>query len=346
MIRIGILGAADIAKRRFLPALNNASEYELAGVASATNDERYAPLKELDALSEYREVDEDDRIKKVKSLCDEFGGKVYESYEELLMDESVDAVYIPLPPSLHYYWGKKALNANKHVYMEKPFTISYEKTRELIDMAEEKNLAVFENYGFTFNDQVKVIETLMKDSDRFGDLRLIRGYFGFPKRLDTDFRYNKKLGGGALLDCGGYCLRLARHLLGDDLTVLGASASQMPSHDVDGWGSVMLRSKSGVCAQLSFGMDNQYKCEAEIWGSIGTIHAPRIFTPPPQFEPKLALTTMNGTEYIEAKPEDAFLHGQKLFSKCIENIGDRDKEYWEILNQSKCFDEVERIMGI
>ena len=346
MIRMGILGAADIAKRRFLPALKNAKGYDFAGVASATNEERMAPLKALDAESEYKEGSYDARMEKVRALSEEFSGRTYESYEELLNDKDVDAVYIPLPPALHYYWGKKALLAGKHVYMEKPFTIADELTRELVTLAEDRGLALFENYGFTYNDQIKKIESLMTDKVKFGELRLIRGYFGFPKRADSDFRYNKKLGGGALLDCGGYCLKLARHFLGDDMKILAATASGMPGHDVDGWGSVMAVSKEGVTCQLSFGMDNQYKCEAEFWGSIGTIHSPRIFTPPPSFIPKLSLTTRDGIEYIEAGAEDAFLHGQEKFAECVESQDKRDLEYWEILNQSKFFDTAEKMMGI
>lgn len=319
MIRIGILGAADIAKRRFLPALKDNKEYEFAGVASSSKD--------------------------VSDIISDFGGRAYNSYDELLNDDSIDAVYIPLPPSFHFKWGKKALEANKHVYMEKPFTISYEDTRELVNLAEEKNLAIYENYGFTFNDQIRLIKELMSDGESFGDLRLIRGYFGFPKRADSDFRYSAELGGGALLDCGGYTLKLARFFLGDDITLLAATKQMMPGHDVDGWGSVMVRSRDGVCAQLSFGMDNQYKCEAEFWGSIGTIHAGRIFTPPPSFVPKLTLTTSKGQEVFEAKNEDAFSHAQNAFVKCVNNQRDRDEEYFEILNQARIVNEAEDMMN-
>lgn len=341
MIRIGILGAADIAKRRFLPALSNLKdEYEFSGVASATNEERYAPLKSIGAENEYKEVLQDARMNKVKALADDFGGRVYESYEELLRDESVDAVYIPLPPALHFYWGKRALEAGKHVFMEKPFTVSYELTRQLVSLAEEKGLALAENYGFTYNDQIKVMEDIMSDEQKFGQLRLIRSYFGFPKRADSDFRYNKALGGGALLDCGGYTLKLARYFLGDDFKVLAATKSQMPGHDVDGWGSAMLEGRNGVTAQLSFGMDNQYKCDAEFWGSVATVESPRVFTPPPSFVPKLSFTTKDGTEYIETECGDAFFYAQRVFAACVNDTVVRDSEYWEILNQAKVLDEV------
>lgn len=347
MIKIGILGAADIAKRRFLPALNNLSdEYIFAGVASATNEERLQPLQEIGAEEEYSPVDDESRMAKVQAMADEFGGKVYESFESLIQDENIDAVYVPLPPALHYYWGKKVLNAGKNLFMEKPFTVSYELTKELINMAEEKGLAVFENYGFTFNDQIRVMEDVISNEEIFGQLRLIRSYFGFPKRSDSDFRYNKKLGGGALLDCGGYTIKLARHFLGDDIKILTAAAADMPGHDVDGWGSITVKGSNEVCAQLAFGMDNQYKCDAEIWGSIGTISSPRVFTAPPTFIPKLSFTTKDGTEYIETECGDAFYYGQKVFAACVNDREARDNEYWEILTQGRIVDEVSKMMGL
>lgn len=333
MIRIGILGAADIAKRRFLPALLNSKEYKLVGIAAATSAER--KLSENDKNA--NEADDFTRCEKASALTQEFGGRVFTSYEELIQSDEVDAVYIPLPPSLHFCWGKKALEAGKHVYMEKPFTTCLKDTEELVDLARKKGLAVFENYGFTLNDQMKLIDELV--SDKIGELRLVRGYFGFPKRADNDFRHVKSLGGGALLDCGGYTLKAARHFLGNDMKIIASTATKMPGHDVDGWGSVMAVNDDGLTAQLSFGMDNQYKCELEVWGSIGTIHAPRIFTPPAAFVPKISLTTKDGTEYFEAKPGDAFANGINVFLKCVTDDGKRDEEYAEILTQGRIVSE-------
>lgn len=330
MIRIGILGAADIAKRRFLPALMKADEFEFAGVAAATAAERLAHKNENVAI----DMSEDDsaRLEKAKALTNDFGGKVYESYKELIEDESVDAIYLPLPPALHYYWGRKVLSSHKHLYMEKPFTTEFDKTAELINVAGIGDLAIFENYGFTYNDQMNLIGKLA--DERAGELRLIRGFFGFPKRSENDFRHVKSLGGGALLDCGGYTLKAAGFFLGDSMRVIAKTAVKMPGHDVDGWGTITAVNDAGLTALLAFGMDNQYKCELEVWGSIGTIHAPRIFTPPADFVPKISLTTRDGIEYFEAKPEDAFLHGIKRFANCIASADARKISYNEIMTQA------------
>ena len=91
-MKIGILGTADIAFRRFLPALQKCSEFLFAGIASRT-------------------------LEKVQPFIDAFGGQAYKSYDALLADESIDAVYVPLPPALHYEWGKRVLLSGKHLFM-------------------------------------------------------------------------------------------------------------------------------------------------------------------------------------------------------------------------------------
>lgn len=109
-MKIGILGTADIAFRRFLPALQKCPDITYAGVASRTPE-------------------------KAMRFVEAYGGKAYSSYDALLSDETVDAVYVPLPPALHYEWGKKAVEAGKHLLMEKPFTTSLEDTKNLLALA-------------------------------------------------------------------------------------------------------------------------------------------------------------------------------------------------------------------
>jgi len=209
-IRIGILGAADIAARRFLPALQKNTIFELAGVATATAGERGYVVKNAASTGSH----------KADELVEAFGGRVYDSYAELLEDPAVDAVYIPLPPSLHFKWGMKAIECGKHVYMEKPLTTKLEDTLSLTKAAEDAGLAIFENYVFESHPQFeyakKIVNGDCQDDERLdiGKIRQIRGSFGFPYRGERDFRYNKALGGGAILDAGGYLLRTLRLLMG------------------------------------------------------------------------------------------------------------------------------------
>lgn len=290
-IRIGILGTSEIAFRRFLPALAQCPAFEYAGVASRTPE-------------------------KGKPFVETYGGVIYDGYEALLADESIAAVYLPLPPALHYEWGKQALEHGKHLLMEKPFTTSLADTQELLKIAEEKHLAVHENYMFLYHSQLAAIEKLVSDGE-IGELRLIRAAFGFPKRAQTDFRYNKALGGGALLDCGGYPVRLAARLLGESARVTAARLNQPAGYDVDLYGSATLENELGQVAQISFGMDNSYKCELELWGSTGCLTADRIFTAPAGFAPVMTLRTAQGTEQLTLPADDSFLNSIRGFEAVV-----------------------------
>lgn len=280
-MRVGILGTADIAFRRFLPALQKCHDLVYAGVASRTPE-------------------------KAVRFATAFGGWIYPSYDALLEDNSIDAVYVPLPPALHYQWGRRVLASGKHLLMEKPFTTSLEETESLLLLAEEKGLAIHENYMFLYHSQLKKIKAMIADG-MLGEIRLIRAAFGFPKRGGDDFRYKKELGGGALLDCGGYPVRLALELLGEDAKVTQARLVQPEGYEVDLYGSAVLENKDRLCAQISFGMDNAYQCQLEVWGSKTTLIAPRIFTAGSDVCPKIILRTSQKETEIEMEPDDQFL---------------------------------------
>ena len=173
-IRIGILGASDVAFRRFLPALKTSPNFVYIGVASRN-------------------------IQKTQKFVDMHGGRGFSGYDALLKSDEVDALYIPLPPALHYQWAKKALEHGKHVLLEKPFTTSLADTETLIELARKQNLALHENYMFIYHRQLTKITKMLADGI-IGDVRLMRTAFGFPFRGLQDFRYSKKLGGGALFD--------------------------------------------------------------------------------------------------------------------------------------------------
>lgn len=290
-MQIGVLGTADIAFRRFLPALSKCSELTYAGVASRT-------------------------VEKAARFVETYGGQAYKSYEDLLLDDTIDAVYVPLPPALHYKWGKKVLEAGKHLLMEKPFTTRLDDTKELLALAEEKSLAAHENYMFLYHSQLKKIKELISDGT-LGELRLIRTAFGFPKRSGDDFRYQKVLGGGALLDCGGYPVRLALELLGESARVVQAKLIQPEGYEVDLFGSAVLENADGLCAQISFGMDNSYKCELEVWGSRGCLYTDRIFTAPEGFRPILYIQKGSGEEILKLPEDDSFENSTKRFIEKI-----------------------------
>ncbi len=313
-MKIGILGTSEIAFRRFLPALAGSEEFTYAGVASRTPE-------------------------KGKPFQEQYGGGVYNGYDALLSDRRIEAVYVPLPPALHYEWGKKALEAGKHLFLEKPSTTTAKDTKLLVELAAEKGLAVHENYMFQYHAQIKTLMGIV-ESGRIGEVRLYRMAFGFPRRAANDFRYDKSLGGGALLDCGGYTLKLAGLLMGQTARVVYSKLNYTDEFDVDLYGSAALVNDAGVTAQVSFGMDNSYKCELEIWGSRGCITTGRIFTAPAGFVPTAEVRIGNETETVRLPADDAFAGSIARFAECIRDKEAREENYRTILRQAVLVDAV------
>jgi len=312
-IKLGILGTSEIAFRRFMPSLMKNSDFEYCGIASRD-------------------------ILKTKSFVNAYGGKAFLGYDALINSFEIDAVYIPLPPALHFKWAMKALQAGKHVFLEKPSVTKLVDAEALVSVASNKGLALHENYMFQYHSQLSFIQNLI-EQNAIGNLRLIRIAFGFPKRESTDFRYNKELGGGALLDCGGYTIRLANILLGDS-TIVVSSQLNYEEYDVDLYGSAVLKNSDGLVAQVSFGMDNSYKCELELWGSNGYISAPRIFTAPTVFEPSITISIGNEQQTKTLPQDDQFLGSISRFSNTINDINVRQIEYKSILNQMRLINDV------
>ena len=322
MIRIGIICPSEIAFRRFLPSLQKAEGFEYVGVAIANKEEFVGATDEV--LAKERA--------KAQTFVDNYGGKIFEGYGNLIGSSEVDAVYLPLPPALHFQWAKQALQKGKHVLVEKPSTTSLADTQELISIAEEKGLALHENYMFVFHNQIAAINEIVK-SGEIGDIRLYRISFGFPRRDARDFRYNKALGGGALLDAGGYTMKLATELLGSSVRLVAATANFLPEFEVDMYGSATMVNDKGVVAQLAFGMDNDYKCDVEVWCSKGTLTSSRVLTAPAGFVPTYTIKKNQEYETRSLPADDAFLKSILRFGLCVKEDSIRKENYVLIEHQ-------------
>lgn len=335
MMRIGIICPSEIAFRRFLPALKEAGCFEYAGVAIASKGEFVGATDEI--LVKERA--------KAQTFVDNYGGKIYEGYKTLIHSDEVDAIYLPLPPGLHYKWAKEALSAGKHILCEKPCTTALATTEDLMNDAEANGLAAHENYMFAFHEQLKAVDDIVK-SGEIGDVRLYRISFGFPMRAQNDFRYNKDLGGGALLDCGGYTFKYASILLGPTAKMKYAQSNNIDGFNVDMYGSAALVNDEGVTAQVAFGMDHNYKCELEVWGSKGTIYTNRILTAPAGFVPEVIIRKGNEEEKRNLPADDAFKKSILHFCKCIEEEEVRKANYETLLRQARLVEQFKQLANI
>lgn len=315
--KIGVLGTANIAVRSIVPALKDLNNYfECVGVATRK-------------ISQY-------------SGQNLSGLNLVEGYENLLEIENLDAVYIPLPNSLHYEWVKKSLNKGLHVLVEKSLACNYDQVLELNRIANEKNLALVENFQFRFHSQLQYIQDVIL-SGILGDLRIFRSSFCFPPFTNEDnIRYNKELGGGALLDAGAYPIKLSQIILGNDLTVSSAVLNTDEKLNVDIWGGACLEQKNdNLFSQIAFGFDNYYQCNVEIVGSKGRLYTNRIFTAGENVLPKIVLeTNSEGVKEIELNKDNHFKNMLLYFYDLLSGVKDKEREYSDNINQSRLIEEI------
>ena len=331
-IRIGIICPSEIAFRRFLPSLQKAADFEYVGVAVA-NQEDFAGATDEILAKEHQ---------KAQTFIDSYGGRVFNGYEAMITSDEIDAIYLPLPPALHFKWAKLALQHDKHVLVEKPSTTSLSDTQELVRLAGEKGLALHENYMFVFHNQIQAVKDIL-NSGEIGDVRLYRITFGFPRRAANDFRYNKDLGGGAVLDAGGYTMKLATTLLNGNVKITAANAGYLEDYEVDIYGSATVVNEKGQVAQLAFGMDNDYRCDLEVWGSTGTLTTGRILTAPDGFAPTYTLKKNQDVQTGALPIDDAFLKSIQHFGQCVNDEAKRQSNYQILLQQEKLVDEFIKI---
>lgn len=336
-MKLAVLCPSEIAYRRFMPALAQVPSFEFVGLGVATSQESCVGVPR--ATPEGKDEWVAAQFDKANDFVRDYGGKVYGSYEELLSDRAIEAVYIPLPPALHYPWAKKALESGKHVLLEKPFTMSADTTQELLDLARKQGLAVHENYMFAFHSQIEYVREVLAKGV-LGEQRLIRIDFGFPFRGGNDFRYSKALGGGALLDAGGYAIKLANLLLGPSARITTAQLSDGRDLEVDLFGSASLANDAGQVAQVSWGMDNDYRCNIDVWGSTGTLLSGRILTAPAGFEPTFTIRRNGAEEVVTLPADDSFRKSIEHFAGCIANADVREARMHEIYHQAELVDAV------
>ncbi len=336
-MNIGIICPSEIALRRFMPALQKVPDLVFVGLGIPAKEDLFINGKNNDENILEKEYE------KAKQFTSSYGGKIFKGYENIATTSEIDAIYIPLPPALHYKWAKIALQAGKHVFVEKPSTLTEKDSVDLINTARSKNLALHENYMFSFHDQLKTIDSIIK-SKTLGDVRLYRIDFGFPLREKKDFRYSKALGGGALFDAGGYTIKYACHLLGKTARIVQAKQNYIRNYEVDMFGSATLVNEAGQTAQISFGMDNNYRCSLDVWGSKGSLKTNRVLTAPAGFVPTATIKIGNDKEQIiELPPDDSFFKSINHFIRCIIDKNTREETYKSIQSQAMMIDVFKEI---
>lgn len=251
-LRWGILSTANIGRRVVTPAIQAAPGSTVVAVASRDDEgaRRYA--------------------------ADLGIPRHYGSYEALLADPEVDAVYNPLPNSLHLPWTLKALSAGKHVLCEKPLGLSAAECLAMAHAAKVADRVLMEAFMYRFHDRTQTLFELTR-SGTLGALRLIRARFAFTVSDPANIRLNPDLGGGALMDVGCYCVNVARSIARDEPLTVQARATWV--NGVDETLTATLTFAGGLVAQIDCAL-NQPRFETlEVFGTEGYCEVDSAFLP-------------------------------------------------------------------
>ena len=302
MIRVGILGNANIARRSLIPAFTAHPAFEVMGVASRSGDISYA---------------------------------------DLLARKDVDLIYCPLPTGLHYEWVKRALEAGKHVLCEKSLACTYAEVQDLVDTARRNWRFLMESFQFRFHAQNLYVKELLARK-AIGEIRQMTVRFGIPPFPEgaKNIRYSKELGGGALLDNGAYTVKCTTYLFGrENVRVLaavhGGETSLLGNVDLTG---AMMLTVGGIPVQTAYGFDHFYQNGYEIWGKDGRISTVRAFTAREDFAAPVILETRAGKE-VKAFCDDHFARLLDYLAKMIP-LGNYEEECEECLTQAKLLEDV------
>jgi predicted dehydrogenase len=274
-VRWGIISTAHI-NRLVIPGAHASPKVELAAVASrdAARAEAYAREWEIP--------------------------RSYGSYEELLADPAIDAVYISLPNNLHCGWSIKAVEAGKHVLCEKPFTRHTADVEAVFDAADKAERLVSEAFMYRHNPQTARLSSLVADG-AIGELRLVRATFGYSLYDADNIRLRPDVEGGSLMDVGCYCVSGVRLLAGEPETVYGQAWTGESGTDWVFTGT--MRFPGNVLAQFDCGTALPERDELEAIGSEGS-----LFLDDPWHcrIPVIEVRRESGVERIELDPVDSY----------------------------------------
>lgn len=210
------------------------------------------------------------RLESASKFTEEFGGRPYGSYQEVLDDPTVDAVYIALPHHLHSEWTIKCAQAGKAILCEKPFTLDLREAQAAVDAVREAGVFFMEAFMYRCSPQMKKLRELLSDQV-IGDVLQINEEFGFAAGRDWDnFRAVGALGGGGLMDVGSYCVSFARMIAGSDPSDV-AYFADITEKGYDASGSGCLKFPNGITAHFGTGIHANLKNDGRIYGSRGRI---------------------------------------------------------------------------
>lgn len=293
-VRWGVLSTAKIAVEKVIPAMQQGRYCQIDGIASRSLENAQATAEKLGIP------------------------KAYGSYEELLADTEIDAVYNPLPNHLHVEWSIKAIEAGKHVLCEKPIGLTSGEGEQLLEVARaHPNLKVMEAFMYRHHPQWQRAKRLV-DEGRIGKLQTIQSFFSYYNRDPDNIRNQSEIGGGSLMDIGCYSISLSRFIFAAEPEQVFGIVEYDPEFQVD-------RIASGI---MDFGRGTStFTCSTQltpyqrvnIFGTEGRVEIEIPFNAPPDRPCRMWHQSGDKVEEIVLETCDQYTIQGDLFSQAVLN---------------------------
>ena len=263
-VRWGILSTADIGVRKVIPGMRKAARCEVVAIASRDGEQARAVAAELGIPT------------------------AHGSYEALLADPGVDAVYLPLPNHLHMEWTIAALRAGKHVLCEKPLAMTADEAQRMVDVANETGLHLMEAFMYRQHPSWVAAMDLVR-SGRIGTVTAVQSWFSYYNDDTANIRNIVEYGGGALFDIGCYSINLSRMVFGGEPSNIQASLRRDAATGVDALVSAILDFDGGI-ASFTCAIRSESDQRVDIYGTDGRISIEIPFNIPPDRPTRIRLT--------------------------------------------------------
>lgn len=287
-LRWGILSTARIGVRRLLPAFARSERNVVQAIASRD-------------------------LGRAEQVASRFGiPRAYGSYEALLDDPEIEAIYNPLPNTLHRPWTLRAAASSKHVLCEKPLALAAPEAAEMLAACRRARVLLQEAFMYRFHPQIEELRRRIVNGG-IGTVWLVRSAFTFTVASATDIRLNLALGGGGLMDVGCYCVSIGRLVLGEPESVWAAATFE---GGVDVRLAGALRFADGATALIDCGVRAVARQFAEVVGTEGSVTLPRPFQP--EEDPAVVLVRRGREEErIEIPGTNQYLLMLDHFAQCV-----------------------------
>lgn len=293
-VRWGVLSTANIGRGKVIPAMKKAEHVEVVAIASR-NEAR------------------------AREVAGELGiSRTHGSYEALLSDPEVEAVYIPLPNHLHVEWSVKALEAGKHVLCEKPIGLSVAEAITLHEAGDRHpGLKLMEAFMYRHHPQWQTAKKLV-DAGEIGTLKMVQSFFSYNNTNPDDIRNQAEIGGGGLMDIGCYPISASRFLFGSEPRAVSAAIEYDREFKTDTFGSAILEFEHGT-ASFGYSTQSQPHQRVQAIGTKGRIEVMIPFNAPPDRPCIVNLYRGAEVERIELPTADQYTIQGELMSLAILN---------------------------